>query len=209
MPVNISNISITNSWQYLLDRVNEVITVIKTQALTTNTTATGNCAITGTFTANILSGVTIQGTNVNIPGFVSNTSNLNITANSTVGVKITSNTLSSTTLNLNSISFNSAFTANTTGLTNQVVDSFILSSYKSCDYILDVKDNIANNHTHSKLSILNVSGAVFNTEYGMIVSNNSIGQFTVSSNATHALLYFQPASATSTTIKGFKTLLVP
>ena len=45
------------------------------------------------------------------------------------------------------------FSANTTGLLNQVVDSFIFNDYKSCDYILDVKDNTANNHTHSRLSI--------------------------------------------------------
>jgi hypothetical protein len=200
MPANISLVANTSTFRFLVDRVNELITVANTTALTINSTANGNTAITGTFTANTVVANTANVTNFTTFGIVSNTTNLTITGNT-----INTTVANTTSLNINQ-SVTSGLFANTTGTSIQVIDSFLLSAFGSAEYILDVKDNVANNQSHSRISILN-SGTVFSTEYAQLTSNNVIGQFTVTSNTTHCLVNYQPTTSTNTSIKGFRTLI--
>jgi hypothetical protein len=200
MTANISPIVLTNTFEYVINRVNDLIEFANTYVISANSTTAGNSAITGTFTANTLVSNTANISNFNTFGITSNTTNLTISAN----------TISTTTANISNLIINdsvtSSFSVNTTGTSVQEIDTFSIETYGSAEYILDVKDNIANNQSHSRLSILN-SGTPFSSEYAMLFSNNFIGQFTVTSNSTMIILNYQPSTSANTTIKGTKTLL--
>lgn len=200
MGANITPIVLTNTMQYVIDRVNDLIAIANTRALISNSSVVGNTSLEGTFTTTGFISNTANIANFNTTGIVSNTTNLTLTPN-TINSSITNtNILVVGNTNMNS------FSVNTTGTSVQVIDSFLLTTYGSAEYILDVKDNSANNQTHSRLSILN-SGTIFSTEYGILTSNNSIGQFTTTSNSTHAILNYQPLTSANTTVKGFRTLI--
>lgn len=202
MPVNISPVNTTNTFQFLIDRVNQLISVANTSALTIGSTATGNTSIAGTLTANTLVANTANVTNFSTTGLTSNSTNLTIAANN-----VTTSNTNTTTLSISNAAISTTFTTNTTGTSVQPVDWFSLSQFRSAEYILDVRDNTANNFTHSRISILN-SGTVMHTEYGILVSNNTIGTFTVTANSTMVILNYQPATSANTTILGTKTVLI-
>lgn len=87
MTVPIQQVSNTNTFHFWLARTNELANVVSTKAVTVNSdTATGNAAITGTFTANTVSAkyITIEtDTTVNrvIAGGAVGTNNQVLTSN--------------------------------------------------------------------------------------------------------------------------------
>lgn len=88
----------------------------------------------------------------------------------------------------------------TTGTTVQVIDSILLSTYKTAEYIISVKDNNANSHYSSKILLTHDIGSAYLTEYAVMQTNNSviIGPFSASVNATSAILSFTPVSSNTT-----------
>ena len=88
----------------------------------------------------------------------------------------------------------------TTGTSTQVIDSFPLSSYKTAEYIISVKDNNANSHYSSKILLTHDIGSAYLTEYAVMQTNNSviIGPFSASVNTTSAILSFTPVSSNTT-----------
>lgn len=184
MTVTVANTANTNTFDYWRNRTNELATAMSTKAVTTDSnTATGNAAITGRFIANTVS-----------------------VGNATVNVVITSsNTVQQSNgqffLNANgSWSLISAptYTLSTTtsGNTAQQIDSYELSVYGTVEYLINVKDNNANNHLSTKILTLatGATGTVFSTEYATINSNNGLGSFSANSNTTHVLLWYTPTS---------------
>jgi hypothetical protein len=88
----------------------------------------------------------------------------------------------------------------TTGTTVQVIDSILLSTYKTAEYIISVKDNNANSHYSSKILLTHDIGSAYLTEYAVMQTNNSviIGPFSASVNTTSAILSFTPVSSNTT-----------
>ena len=88
----------------------------------------------------------------------------------------------------------------TTRTTVQVIDSILLSTYKTAEYIISVKDNNANSHYSSKILLTHDIGSAYLTEYAVMQTNNSviIGPFSASVNATSAILSFTPVSSNTT-----------
>jgi hypothetical protein len=128
------------------------------------------------------------------------TGNVVITPNSIVlGNAITVNSLALTFPQSALSSFN--FT--TVGTGAQVIDSFLMASYRSAEYLLSVTDNNANNHLLSKVLITHTGpgGDAFIIQFGDIITNSDMGSFSSSINATAAVLSYSPVS-TSTTVKG-------
>lgn len=212
MTTSIANVSIASghSFTYLINRVNDCITALNTVSLTSNSITTGNSGVSGTFSANNINCSTANVTNgffstITFKGLLSNTSNLSIVSNSSYNVSISANNINSDNISSDlldtseiKISSNnniSAVSANLSGTSEQIVDSFPHSLYQSADYRINIKDNNANNYVHSNISILCSGNSTFSTEYGIITSNNSLGVFNVSSNSTHAILAYQPVSS--------------
>lgn len=88
MTVAVANTSNTHTFQYWINRTNELAYAMTYRAVTTESnTASGNAAITGTFTANVFSGnsavfnyITVN-TSISAIGIISNTLVVNSTAN--------------------------------------------------------------------------------------------------------------------------------
>ena len=97
---------------------------------------------------------------------------------------------------------------NTSGTSTQVIDSWLLTSFRTADYIVHVKDNVNNNHVSSKLFATHDNTNGYITEYAKIVTNTAIGAFTVSTNSTALILNYTPnAGYTNNSVTYIRTLL--
>ena len=121
MTINVANTGLTNTFDYWRSRTNELAYAMSQYVVTTNSnTATGNAAITGTFTANVIiaNSISIGGGNGSINTSVIVTSN--ITSNN-----LLSNIATITTGNIVTLSSNSA------NIINIVANSVISNSIQS------------------------------------------------------------------------------
>ena len=91
--------------------------------------------------------------------------------------------------------------------TNTIIDSFVLTDYRSAEYLLSITDNAANNFVLSKLIGLQDLGNFYLTEYAVLTSNSTIGSYIPSSNATHAILSYNTVTSANVTIKMSRTLI--
>ena len=226
MTITVANTSNTSTFQYWLDRTNEIAYALTNSVVTTNSnTATGNAAITGTFTANALSitnGITVKSLIVNtsittntlvvntttttgnltvnsVVTISSSTSNINITVpNTTVvsnGQYFLNANVSGSTVPVSSVSTGSVTTS---GLSDTTIDSFSTSTYSSAEYLINIKDNNANNFQTTKLLVCHDNGVTYATEYGTLVSNTSLGTFYSSISGTTLSILYSPTSSNTT-----------
>lgn len=188
MTVTVAQISNTNTFEYAFNRVNELANAMSTVVVSTESnTAVGNAAITGTFTANVFRSSTV---------IVSNT-----TSNVTISVPNTE-MVSNGTYYLNANGSwnaivipvtNSVF--QTTGATPQEIDNYVMNDYGGVEFFIRVKNNNANGYQASKVLTFHNGVNAFSTEYGTMISNNTLGTFAVTSNTTHVILFITPTSS--------------
>ena len=218
MTITVANTANTNTFDYWRNRTNELADAMTNKTVTVDSnTATGNAAITGTFSANVLFlgnttvnstsnstsitfGNTVQNTVVNTSSiFISNsTSNLTISIPTTsqyANGKFFLNANGSFVLVQDTIRGN----IETSGTTNTEINNYLTNTFASAEYLLAVKDNNANNYQSSKILITHDIDNAYLSEYAIIVSNNYVGSFFANSNTSHVRLYFNPTS-TNTTI---------
>jgi hypothetical protein len=91
----------------------------------------------------------------------------------------------------------------TSGTSTIILDAYPMATYKGAEYLLNVTDNISNNHYTTKILTTHDGYNAYSTEYGQIITNTSIGVFYSDSNTTYVRLNFTP-SITSTTVKFVK-----
>lgn len=94
----------------------------------------------------------------------------------------------------------------TTGATSQVLDSFLLSSFRAAKYLVTVKDRVANNYQISELLLIHDDGVATMTEFGTIACNGALAAFECTTNSTAAILKIIPTS-TNTAVNMHKTLM--
>lgn len=188
MTVTVAQISNTNTFEYAFNRVNELANAMSTVVVSTESnTAVGNAAITGTFTANVFrsSAVIVSNTTSNVTISVPNTEMVSngtyyLNANGSWNAVVIPVT-------------NSVF--QTTGATPQEIDNYPMNTYGGVEYFIRVKNNNANGYQASKVLTFHNGVNAFSTEYGTMISNNTLGTFTVTSNATHVILFMAPTSS--------------
>lgn len=187
MTVTVANVANTNTFDYWRNRTNELAFAMSTYVVTTETAATtGNAAITGTFTANVLAGNTVYLSNT--------TSNLTITIPTTA-----QKTNGKYFLNANGswnafISPVTTVSVNTSGTSSQEIDNYAMADFGGVEFFIRVKDNMANSYQATKVLTFHNNVAAFSTEYGYMISNATLGTFTVSTNTTHVKLSMTPTS---------------
>lgn len=192
MTVAVANVANTNTFDYWRNRTNELATAMSNVVISTGSTTTGDAAITGTFTANVLIANTVR---------VSNS-----TANIVIVVPTVSQ-ISNGTFYLNASGSwvsppsplaNGALT--TTGTSAQLLDSYAIATFRGAEYFISVKDNNANAYQATKVLTMHNNVAAFSTEYATILSNTSLGVFdaNVAANATHVTVYITPTSSNTT-----------
>ena len=256
MTITVANTSNTSTFEYWLNRTNELADAMSNYAVTTDSnTAVGNAAITGTFTANIVltntfnvntsilvgnatvnssinsSSITIGSSIVNSSAFsignsIVNSSSITIgssiinstsvsLSNSTSNISITIPTSSQISNGVFYLNANGSWSAaggllsqavSTTGTSIQNIDSFSTSTYRTAEYLISVKDNVANNYYSSKLIVMHDGGNAYITEYGVIISNTSLGTFSANIISSNVCLQFTPVSS-NTTVKFAKVIL--
>lgn len=193
MTVTVAATSNTDTFQYWLNRTNELANAMSTVVVSTNSnTAIGNAEISGTFTASVLAGNTVYLSNatsnvtVSIPSAAQKTSgNYFLNANGLWSAVITPITSSNAT---------------TTGTSAQEIDSYAMADYGGVEYFIRVKDNNANSYHATKVLTFHNNVSAFSTEYGYMISNATLGTFAVSTNTTHVKLSMTPTS-TSTAVE--------
>ena len=190
MTIAVANTQLTNTYDYWRNRTNDIAYIISTYAVTTQSNTTvGNAAITGTFTSNSLATNTII------------TDSSIFIGNSTVNATINSSSISLPNYNINSIN------VQTSNTDLQIVDYFDISSYRTAEYIISLKNNAANAHQAAKLLVIHDGGDAYVTEYGVVSTNTSLGTFSANANSTHCRLLFTP-TASNTQVKGIRTNVV-
>ena len=202
MTIIVANTANTSTFDYWRNRTNELADAMTNKTVTVDSnTATGNAAITGTFTSNVLFlGNTTVNTTVNSSSvFISNsTSNLTITtptASQYANGKFFLNANGSFTL----IEAPTKGSIETSGTTNTEINNYLTNTYASAEYLFAVKENNANNYYASKVLVTHDVDNAYLSEYAIIVSNTYIGSFFANSNTSHVRVNFNPTS-TNTTI---------
>lgn len=198
--ISVANTANTNTWEFLINRVNEVANhmtkaVVTSDGSGNNNVTNGNVIITGSFTANTVS---VGNTTANL---VIRTPNTQVVSNGQFYLNANG---SWTIPDIFSNIFKNRI--NTSGTSAQTIDSFPLSLYSSAEYLLYVKDNVANNRQTTKLLVMHDGSFSQHVEYGTIVSNSSVGVFNATQNSSHVVLQFTPVSS-NTTIDYFKTVI--
>ena len=243
MTITVANTSNTSTFEYWLNRTNELADAMSNYAVTTDSnTAVGNAAITGTFTANIIltntfnvntsilvgnatvnssinsSSITIGSSILNSSALLIGNSTINSTSvslsNSTSNISITIPTASQISNGQFYLNANGSWTTagelsstiTTTGTSIQNIDSFSTSTYRTAEYLISVKDNVANNYYSSKLIVMHDGGNSYITEYGIMTSNSSVGTFSANIISSNVCLQFTPVSS-NTTVKFAKVIL--
>ena len=252
MALPVQNTILTNTFQFLLNRVNDLANNMSLWTVTTDgnsswTTPAGNASITGTWNGNnmflgnssgnvVVFGYssTISANTIATNNFTSKTSNVSTSVwvgSSTTNVVIntTAISISNTTSNIqitspNTVQYSSGSywlnangsyvlipssivnQASTTGTSTQVIDSWLFSTYRAAEYLVEVNDLVNNNHVVSKMLMIYDGSSGWLTEFGTIVTNTVIGWFTVSTNTSSMILNYTPVS-TSTSVRYVRTLV--
>lgn len=188
MTIEVANTGSINTFQYLINRVNELAYAMSANAVTADSnTTSGNAAITGTFTANVLIANTVRVSNStsNVVISVPNTTliangNYYLNANGSWGLIKPIVTFSE---------------ANTTGFVPQEIDNYQMAQNGGTEYFIRVKDNNANAYQASKILTFHNFVNAFSTEYGSMISNSSLGTFYVTANVSHVILWMVPTSS--------------
>jgi hypothetical protein len=222
MTWQITNIANTDTFQKWLDTTNYVVNAISTATVTTGNAVTGSVTVNGSINCNTLvtNNITINA-NLTVNAISVGNSTVNTSANSTV-LKISNSTASmilsvptatqvsngqyyhnangswSLITQFNPIT-NGAFT--TTGTSAQTIDSYLMASYTSAEYLVNISDNNANNHYTSKILTAHNGSSVYSTEYAAVTTTaTSLGVFSVSTDGTSLQLVFTPTSS-NTSVK--------
>lgn len=191
MTYEVANVANTNTFDYWRIRTNELATAMSNVVVTTNSnTAVGNAAITGTFTANILAGNTVYLSNA--------TSNITISVPNTVQKSSGDYFLNANGNWTAVITPVVSLSTNTTGTSPQEIDNYAMVDYGGVEFFLRVKDNNANSYHATKVLTFHNNVAAFSTEYGYMISNATLGTFSVSTNTTHVILSMTPTSSNTT-----------
>jgi hypothetical protein len=216
----------------LYQRFNLVANAMSTQVLTSSANTIGaptigNVALSGIMGATVVATPTIRGGSVAVANDLIISSNVGVQGDHLYVGNSTSNTIVNSTaivvnnasianLVVTSLSLGSALaigditfsyiTKTTSNTSNQTIDNFSMSVYRSAEYLSEIKDNVANNFQVSKILLIHDGVIGYMTEYGIVVSNSTMGVMSASANTTDALLTFMPVS-NNTTLKMTRTVM--
>jgi hypothetical protein len=185
MPITIANTANTNTFEYWINRTNELAYHTSTAVLTSdasgnNNVTSGNAVLNGTFSANVISvGNTSVNTSITAPNSaIQSAGKYYLNANGswveTGGSKSTS-TISSTGWSL--------------------IDTFSTSDYSAADYIISLNDSSNTKVLASRITLVQDGTSVYATEYSTIGSNTTFAVFNSNINSDSVRLYVNTTAA--------------
>ena len=191
MTITVANTSNTNTFEYWVNRTNELADAMTNKVVTTESnTASGNAAVSGNFYANTIK---VGNSTVNTTFGTPNSSQISsgeyfLNAN---GSWVTATGPIS----------NGSIT--TSGTSLQTVDEYNAESIRAAEYSIHIKNNSANGYQLSKILTLHtgnsaLSGSAFSTEYGIVTSNGVLGTFSASISGANVVLSVTPSFSDTT-----------
>ena len=183
MTVTVQQTTNTSTFEFWLNRTNELANAMTTVVVSTNSnTAVGNAAISGRFTANVISVAnSTVNTSISVPlASQKSSGDYYLNANGSWAQIVTPILLDSNT---------------TTGTSSQILDSYALASVNGVEYTVHIKDNNANGYQITKLLTVHNNTTAFITEYGTITTNNTLGTFAATTNSSHVIINVTPLSS--------------
>ena len=190
----LANIAVNAQFQVWFNTTNFLATYLSTEVVTANSAGavtTGNGHVNGVFSSTTLAANSFQGGNTSASANATWTSNVSFQQ----GIKL---------FNTEYKNVNTA----TSGTSTQVVDSWLLNTYRGAEYYINVKNGVANQHQISKILLLQDGTNGTMTEYAIVQSNGTIGAFSASQNSTAAILNFTPnAGVTAANVQGTKVMI--
>ena len=187
MTITVANTSNTNTFEYWVNRTNELADAMTNYVVTTDSnTATGNAAISGTMYANAIK---VGNSTVNTTFGTPNSSQI---SSGEYFLNANGSWLTAT----GPISNGSV---ETSGTSAQIVDQFDASAIRAAEYSIHVKDNNANGYQLSKILTLHsgnsaASGNAYTTEYGIVTSNSVLATFSANVIGANVVLKVTPTS---------------
>jgi hypothetical protein len=160
MSIYIANTSNTSTFQYWLNRTNEVTYQLSGSVLTSDATGNvyvtpGNATLNGTFTAN---GFTVGAYGDNTTFYAPNVEAIDksyvLCANGSWVPP--SQGVSNVSVNANA---------------NTIIDSYDINKYVGCEYIVNVADAPKRNVVQTKLMVMNDYVSSYQTEYATLFNN--------------------------------------
>jgi hypothetical protein len=187
MTITVANTSNTNTFEYWVNRTNELADAMTNKVVTVDSnSAVGDAAVTGNFYA-----TTIKVGN----------STVNTTFGTPSSVEISSgeyflNANGSWSPALGPISNGSL---ETSGTDEQVLDQYNASEIRAAEYSIHIEDNNANGYQLSKILTLHsgnsaASGNAYTTEYGIVTSNTLLATFSANVIGANVVLNVTPVS---------------
>lgn len=98
---------------------------------------------------------------------------------------------------------------NTTFASNseQTIDTFPVSSYRSAKYLVQVSDNVSNYYHVTELLLIWNASTVQKVEYAVVTTAGELGTFDADINSGNVRLLFTASDTLSRTIKYHRTLI--
>lgn len=183
MAITIANTANTNTWEYFINRVNELAyhtsnAVVTTDATGNTNVTSGNAVLGGTFTANVIS---VGNSSINVAIIPANSTIQNagkyyLNANGS-WVEVTGS--------------RSNVAVSSTGWS--LIDSFSAADYSGADYSLVVNDSSNNKVMYTKISVVHDGSGTYSTEYATMGSNTTFVVFNSNIHSGSVRLYMNTA----------------
>jgi hypothetical protein len=198
MSIYIANTSNTSTFQYWLNRTNELAYQMTGSVMTSDATGNvyvtqGNATLNGVFTAN---GFTVGNSTVNTTYYAPNSEAVEksyvLSANGSWVPPAQG--IANVQVNANA---------------NTIIDTYDLNKYVGCEYIVNVADIPKRNVVQTKVMVMNDYLTVYQTEYATMVNNTYFISLTSSLNsvANSVELYLNSTLAVNVTVSIAKILV--
>jgi len=92
-------------------------------------------------------------------------------------------------------------------VSEQTIDTFPVSSYRSAKYLVQVSDNVSNYYHVTELLLIWNASTVQKVEYAVVTTAGELGTFDADINSGNVRLLFTASDAQSRTIKYHRTLI--
>jgi hypothetical protein len=210
---------------------NAIVNACATEVVSVNTASNGALTIGNGYVTGIFGATNIVATNL-VGGSVANPANVIVNSNLTLNAVslISGNTWVNSTMvntsllqanvaNFNYIGVETVAMGNTilqdlsahqgVGGAPVLLDSWLLTGYRSADYFINIDDNQSNNFGCTRLSVLQGnSSLILITEYAQLYTNGSpVGTFSANANATHVTVWFTTGGSNNANITATKVML--
>jgi hypothetical protein len=194
MAKNLSSVNTTSdTFGSMVSKINSLVTFANTETVSANTTGAltvGVGFVQGQFGANTLAASFISGGNTSVAANLSFSTNTSFQSSLLANTGLSYGNTGVATVN--------AFTYASTNTSQQTLDQFAVSSWRSGKYVVTVTDPGSLKYQTTELLILQDGANAYTTEYATLSSNGILASFVADVSAGNCRLLVTPGTAVLT-----------